>query len=63
MRRKKNTWLMLGLGLSGLLAVRAPAQADDSRSKGDNPPEVGVLRAAAESLTGDVYADPSRWRA
>jgi hypothetical protein len=62
MRRKENTWLMLGLGLSGLLAVRAPARADDSRSKGDNPPEVGVLRAAAESLTGDVYADPSRWR-
>jgi hypothetical protein len=63
MREKRaKKWLVLGLGLSGLLAVRAQAWAAEPQSKGNNPPEVGVLQAAGESLTGDVYADPSRWR-
>jgi hypothetical protein len=55
-------WVLLGLGLIGILAVGTPARADGPQSKGDGPQEVGVLQAAGESLTGDVYAEPSRWR-
>ncbi len=59
----KNKWIARslaglcwsGLGL-GLVATEAWAAQE-------NPPQkVGVCQAAAESLTGDVYAEPSRWR-
>jgi hypothetical protein len=60
--RDAERWVLPGLGLIGILAVATPARADGPQSKGDGPQEVGVLQAAAESLTGDVYAEPSRWR-
>ena len=48
------------LGLCALLASNA--RAEDARGAGAAPQPVGFWRAAGESLTGDVYADPSRWR-
>lgn len=55
-------WVLLGVGLSATMAVPAPGRADEPRAAGAAPQEVGVLHAAGESLTGDVYAEPSRWR-
>lgn len=40
-----------------VLVVSRPALSVDAA-----PERVGVLDAAIESLTGDVYAEPSRWR-
>ena len=64
MARKKNAkWgVLLGLGLIGTMAVVAPAGAQQPRAASAEPEEVGFFRAAGESLTGDVYAEPSRWR-
>jgi hypothetical protein len=31
-------------------------------SSSSEPERVGVVDAAIESLTGDVYAEPSKWR-
>ncbi len=44
--------LFIGLVVAALYAVPAPAIAE----------EVGFCQAAAESLTGDVYANPERWK-
>ena len=49
--------VMLSVILSAGLA--SPAAAKEPSSE---PEHVGVLDAAVESLTGDVYAEPSRWR-
>jgi hypothetical protein len=43
--------LVLGTG-GGVLAA----------SSSSEPERVGVVDAAIESLTGDVYAEPSKWR-
>ena len=48
--------LVFACGMVGL-AARAWAENDDSE-----PERLGFLGAAAESITGDVYAEPSRWR-
>jgi len=62
-RKKDAMWAVLvGLGLIGTIAVVAPAGAQQPRAASAEPEEVGFLRAAGESLTGDVYAEPSRWR-
>jgi hypothetical protein len=53
-------WSLLVLGLCALLASSARAQ--DARGAGAASHRVGFFQAAGESLTGDVYADPSRWR-
>jgi hypothetical protein len=55
-------WFVLGVGLIMVVASRAPVTAGGPAPKTGEPPEIGVLQAAGESLTGDVYADPSRWR-
>ena len=47
----------LVLGTS-TLCLAAPGMAQDS----SQPPKSGFLGAMAESLTGDVYSDPSKWR-
>src|SRR5262245_19010525 len=41
----------------GVLCLGEPGAAQDA-----SPPKDGVLGAIVKSLTGDVYADPSRWR-
>ncbi len=46
------TILIIGLVVAALYSVPAPAIAE----------EVGFCQAAAESLTGDVYANPERWK-
>lgn len=61
-RRDAMRWVLLGVGLGATMAVPAPGRADEPRAAGAAPQEVGVLHAAGESLTGDVYAEPSRWR-
>jgi hypothetical protein len=62
-RKKAAMWgVLLGLGLMGTIAVVAPARAEEPRAASAEPEEVGFFRAAGESLTGDVYAEPSRWR-
>ena len=48
--------LSLVLGASVLCTAGPGVAQDTSGSKG------GVLGAMAESLTGDVYSDPSKWR-
>ena len=50
------TWAAI---LSAGLAVAGPAVAKDASSE---PAHIGPFSAAVESLTGDVYAEPSRWR-
>jgi len=47
-------WLVFGCGSAVLAAEGAGG--------GAAPHPVGFFQAAGESLTGDVYADPSRWR-
>src|SRR5262245_46144146 len=49
--------LILILGVSPQNAHPASAREVDAE-----PERVGVVDAAIESLTGDVYATPSRWR-
>ena len=49
--------VMLSVILNAGLA--SPAAAKEPSSE---PEHVGVLDAAVKSLTGDVYAEPSRWR-
>jgi hypothetical protein len=57
--RPDRVWILTGLvlGLS-VLCTGAPGLAQEK------PPasKDGVLGAIVKSLTGDVYADPSRWR-
>jgi len=60
---------LIGFGLAVLCTAARPAIAEETSSV-DAPSqsgsfaqsEVGVLRAAVESLTGNVYAEPSRWQ-
>ena len=47
----------LVLGLS-VLCAGAPGRAQEAPKAAKE----GVLGAIVKSLTGDVYADPSRWR-
>src|SRR5262245_12389443 len=49
------TCLVLG---ASVLCTGAPGVAQETAQ----PPKDGVLGAIAKSLTGDVYADPERWR-
>lgn len=67
--RIARVWFLIGFGLVALCAVRGTAIAGDtalaetSSQSGDaRQSEVGVFRAAVESLTGDVYATPSKWQ-
>ncbi len=58
-------WLLIGFGLVALCVVRGTANAgetDLSQTGGVEKNEVGMFRAAVESLTGDVYAAPSKWQ-
>ncbi len=67
--RKAMVWFLIGFCLAVLYADTRTAIAGDATSSVDSSQsgdparsEVGVLRAAIESLTGNVYAEPSRWR-
>ncbi len=67
--RNVTVRFLIGFGLAALCAATRPVIAGESApvgaasQSGDTAQgEVGVLRAAVESLTGDVYAEPSRWR-
>jgi len=60
---------MIGFGVAVLCTVQQAVIAEEAVPEGSvSQPgdfaqgEVGVLRAAVESLTGDVYAEPSRWQ-
>lgn len=54
--------VLAGLGICVITAVPCTGSAADARVTDDASREVGFFRAAGESLTGDVYAEPSRWR-
>jgi hypothetical protein len=61
-KNAKNGLLMVLL-LMVLCAAPLTAIAEDTPQLGEpQQSERGVLRAAIESLTGDVYAEPSRWQ-
>jgi hypothetical protein len=52
--------VVMGLVLTcGMIGFAARAWAEEA---GSEPEHLGLLGAAAESITGDVYAEPSRWR-
>src|SRR5262245_51884609 len=54
---------LIGLVLGAIVlctGVTAPAQVTPAPTP---PPKDGFLGAIVKSLTGDVYADPQRWRA
>ena len=65
-----TVWFLIGFGLAALCAAPWTAIAEEATPVGAlshsgdfaQRGEVGVLRAAVESLTGDVYAMPSRWQ-
>lgn len=66
--RNTKVWFLIGFGLVSLCATPRVTIAEESASVGavsqpGDPAQgkVGVLRAVVESLTGDVYAMPSRW--
>jgi hypothetical protein len=50
----------LALGLS-VLGTEVPLMAQATSSSTSTPKD-GLLGAIVKSLTGDVYADPQRWR-
>lgn len=50
----RRTWM----GVAVMLSMGVPLGAAWGASE---PEQIGVGRAAVESLTGDVYAEPSRW--
>lgn len=59
----------MGFSLTFLSSIPTAVVAEDAspvvaESPSENPEQskVGVLRAAIESLTGDVYATPSKWK-
>jgi hypothetical protein len=45
-----------------LLLVLGAGSAALAKSTSSEPERIGVVDAAIESLTGDVYAQPSKWR-
>src|SRR5215470_11006490 len=50
---------VIGLVIGCVLGLAGRARAADA---GSEPEHLGFFGAAAESITGDVYAEPSRWR-
>src|SRR5262247_1076024 len=53
------TRVLVGLALgASVLCTQVPAPAQQSTP----PPKDGLLGAIVKSLTGDVYAEPERWR-
>jgi hypothetical protein len=51
------------VGMVGaLLVLLGTCRSGLAASASSEPEHVGVVGAAVESLTGDVYAEPSRWR-
>jgi hypothetical protein len=51
------------IGIVGAMAVVLAMEGGAlAKSSSTEPERVGVVDAAIESLTGDVYAQPSRWR-
>jgi len=63
-RNTAKTGLLMGFFLVVLCAVPRAVIAEDAPQLGEtSQSERGVCRAAIESLTGDVYAEPSRWQA
>ncbi len=62
-------WFVIGFGLTVLCVAPCTVIAEEAapmdataQPEGFASSKVGVLRAAVESLTGDVYAEPSRWQ-
>jgi hypothetical protein len=51
---------VIGMGIALVLACGAVTVAG-AASASSEPEHVGVVDAAVQSLTGDVYAEPSRW--
>ena len=50
--------VLVGLALAvSVLCTQVPALAQQTP-----PPKDGLLGAIVKSLTGDVYAEPQRWR-
>lgn len=67
--RSEMVWFLIGFGLVALCAntrtmIAEEAASVSATSQSGDPvrSEVSALRAAVESLTGDVYAEPSRWQ-
>jgi hypothetical protein len=65
-RQHKLQPLMLGLMLSGLAATPALNHAAETQNKtgsgsGDDSHDYSFTEVIAESVTGKVYADPSKW--
>ena len=56
----RRTCLRLTISLS--LAASVLGAAAPSAAEAPQPQSDGILGAMAKSLTGDVYAEPSRWR-
>jgi hypothetical protein len=57
-RRAAVQHILVGIGLSTAMALATYAKAEEASPV----PEVGFLQAARESITGDVYSEPSQWR-
>ena len=65
MRIRVRSWLMLGqcvLWIGGLPAQSLAEEMTNDTAE-SRPSDGSVWDAMVESLTGDVYAEPSRWRA
>lgn len=54
--------MMSRIGIGAMLVVLGMGPGALAASSSTEPERVGVVDAAIESLTGDVYAQPSRWR-
>ncbi len=54
--------MMRTIGIGAILVVLGSGGGALAASSSTEPERVGVVDAAIESLTGDVYAQPSSWR-
>ena len=57
----RSAWMGVALTL-GIMSTPGLLPTAYAKTASSEPERVGVVDAAIESLTGDVYAEPSRWR-
>jgi hypothetical protein len=61
-KRRRASGLAIGAATVIFLTLSVGAWAEPPQESSSAPREIGVIDSAVESLTGDVYAEPSRWR-